>query len=264
MEYSMTTHQGKRENNQDYSGVFMNQSNLLIALLADGLGGHQAGDIASEMTVSQLGYKWEQADFINNHSFTVKKWLNREINQENNRIYEAANQYPDLEGMGTTLVTASILKDKIIISNIGDSRGYIYNNEELKQITEDHSFVSELQRKGQLTDEEAKNHYNKNALTRSLGVKDDVEIDFFSIVKSATEMIMLSSDGLTNVVNEKEIASILADETLSIDEKSSTLVQQAVENEGSDNITVLLIDLKDSEKVIVDKAGEEKCVQEKE
>ncbi|MDN6162356.1 MAG: protein phosphatase 2C domain-containing protein [Atopostipes sp.] len=176
----MTTHQGKRENNQDYSGTFMNQSDLLIALLADGLGGHQAGDIASEMIVSQLGNKWERSSFTGNNPINIEKWLDTEINQENERIYKVANKYPDLKGMGTTLVTATILDEQILIANIGDSRGYIYKDQELKQITKDHSFVSELRRKGQLTEEEAKNHYNKNALTRSLGIKDKVEIDFFS------------------------------------------------------------------------------------
>lgn len=260
MEYSMTTHQGKRENNQDYSGTFMNQSDLLIALLADGLGGHQAGDIASEMIVSQLGNKWERSSFTGNNPINIEKWLDTEINQENDRIYKVANKYPDLKGMGTTLVTATILDEQILIANIGDSRGYIYKDQELKQITKDHSFVSELRRKGQLTEEEAKNHYNKNALTRSLGIKDKVEIDFFSIVKETTDIIMLNSDGLTNVVGENEILSILADEKLTINEKSSTLVQRAIENEGSDNITVLLISLKDSKKPMFNKAGEKRCV----
>lgn len=243
MDYSVKTHQGKRKNNQDFAGVFINKSNLLLSVLADGLGGHRAGDIASEMAVSQLGNAWEQTDFAEEDLFIIQNWLEKKINRENKRLYEVAKKYSDLEGMGTTFVTCVILKEKILFSNIGDSRAYTYGEGRLEQITEDHSFVSELQRKGELTEEEAKNHYNKNALTRSLGVEGEVAIDFFKSSKSSTDIIMVNSDGLTNVVEEEEIIHILENEELTTDEKSLDLVQLAVDKEGSDNITVILIDL---------------------
>ena len=246
MDYSVKTHQGKRKDNQDFAGIFINQSNLLLALLADGLGGHRAGDIASEMAVSQLGHTWEQTDFTGEDLSIVQAWLENKINRENKRIYEQANKYSDLQGMGTTLVASIVLLDKILIANIGDSRAYLYENQRLDQITEDHSFVSELQRQGELTDEEAKTHYNRNALTRSLGVKGKVKIDFFKLEKSSRMIIMLNSDGLTNTVDKKDIIHILSKETLTLKQKSEELVQLAVDNEGSDNITVLLIELDDS------------------
>ncbi len=260
MDYSVKTHKGKRKNNQDFAGVFINQSNLLLALLADGLGGHRAGDIASEMAVSQLGHLWEQTSFTGEDSSTVQKWLDDKINGENKRIYELSNKYPDLEGMGTTLVASVVLDDEILLSNIGDSRAYTYKEEQLEQITEDHSFVSELQRKGELTDEEARNHYNRNALTRSLGVKGRVLVDFFRVKKSSLMTIMLNSDGLTNVLGKEEIIQILADEKTTLDSKSQTLVQLAVDNEGSDNITVLLINFKNRnalDDLTQNKVGEE-------
>ncbi|MDN6195134.1 MAG: Stp1/IreP family PP2C-type Ser/Thr phosphatase [Atopostipes suicloacalis] len=245
MEYSIKTHQGKRKTNQDFPGVYFNQSNVLLALLADGLGGHQAGDIASEMAVSQLGNSWEQTAFDEESLEAIKKWLIDKINQENKRIYEAANKHSDLKGMGTTLVAAVILKDEVLICNIGDSRAYRYKGKYLEQITEDHSFVSELQRKGELTEEEAKNHCNKNALTRSLGVSGEVTSDFFLVLKSKVDTIILNSDGLTNAVENKEIIALLANSELSLDKKTSGLIQSAIENEGSDNITVILLLLKE-------------------
>lgn len=256
MDYSVKTHQGKRKSNQDFAGVFINQADVLLALLADGLGGHQAGDIASEMAVSQLGNAWEQTDFIGDDLSKIQNWLTHHINGENERIYKVANKHSDLEGMGTTLVASVVLEEAILISNVGDSRAYTYKDEHLEQITEDHSFVSELLRRGELTDEEARNHYNRNALTRSLGVKGKVAVDFFQLEKTSAMTIMLNSDGLTNVVSEEAIIQILADKEATLDEKSHALVQLAVDSGGSDNITVLLITANEQKDLLNEEVGE--------
>lgn len=114
MNYSLKTHQGKRKNNQDYTGVFSNKSGLLLAVLCDGLGGHRGGDTASEMAVSQIGNSWEKTNFTGEESEPIQAWMDENINRENERIYEYANKYTDLEGMGTTLVASIILKEKIL------------------------------------------------------------------------------------------------------------------------------------------------------
>lgn len=256
MNYSLKTHQGKRKNNQDYTGAFINSSNLLLVVLCDGLGGHRGGDTASEMAVSQIGYSWEQTDFTKDNIAAVKSWLNENINRENNRIYECANKYPDLEGMGTTFVASVVLKHEILFSNVGDSRAYTYGEGKLKLVTEDHSFVSELQRQGQLTALEAKNHYNRNALTRSLGVQGEVEVDFFTSSTHTTEIVMLNSDGLSNVVDEEAMREILGNVDLTIEQKSDKLIKLAVDNDGTDNITVALIDLNEDETIRDRKVGE--------
>lgn len=243
MNYSLKTHQGKRKNNQDYAGVFINKSDLFLAVLCDGLGGHRGGDIASEMAVSQIGNSWKETSFTGEDADQAQEWLDENINRENERIYDRANKYPDLEGMGTTLVASVVLNEEILFSNVGDSRAYTYGEGKLELVTEDHSFVSELQRQGELTALEAKNHYNRNALTRSLGVKNKVRVDFFKPKKSSIELIMLNSDGLSNIVEEVDIIDVLMDTDLSLDQKSEKLVQLAVDNEGTDNITVALIDL---------------------
>lgn|SRR5690625_72315 len=243
MKYSLKTHQGKRKDNQDYAGMFFNEKGLLLAVLCDGLGGHQAGDIASEMAVSQIGNAWEGTDFTAQDTYLVQNWLKEKINKENSRIYEAASTYSDLEGMGTTLVASVILKENVLFSNVGDSRAYIYFNNQIELVTEDHSFVSELQRKGALTDLEALNHYNRNALTRSLGVEGPVDVDFFKRLINKVDVIMLNSDGLSNAVSENEMLEILKQTDLSLEQRAELLVNKAIENEGSDNITVSLIDV---------------------
>ncbi len=239
MSYSFKTHQGKRKDNQDYAGIFFNQENIKLSILCDGLGGHQAGDIASEMAVSQIGNVWEKTLFTKDDIDLVQDWLLEKINQENTRIFEAANTYSDLEGMGTTLVASVVFEHDILFSNIGDSRAYLYSEEQIELVTEDHSFVSELQRQGAITDLEASSHYNKNALTRSLGVEGRVDVDFFKRPVDSGEIILMNSDGVSNVVSEEEIINILKMNG-TVEEKADALIHKALENDASDNITVIL------------------------
>lgn len=252
MENSIKTNQGKRKDNQDYTESFYNQSNVLLAVLCDGLGGHQAGDIASEMAVSQIGNAWEKTEFNSTDTYIIQKWLSDKINEENIRIFDAASMYSDLSGMGTTLVASVVLKDQVLFANIGDSRAYTYKDGAIKLMTEDHSFVSELQRKGELTDLEALNHFNRNALTRSLGVEGNIKVDFFKEPKHDVDTVMLNSDGLTNVVNEEEIIEIFK-QNVTLEEKAEQLIDKAIANDASDNVTVNLIK---ANSMTIDKKGE--------
>lgn len=242
MNYSLKTNRGKRKDNQDYTGTFFNQSNVLLAILCDGLGGHQAGDIASEMAVSQIGNAWEKTDFSDSDLYMIQKWLQDKINEENTRIFEAASKFSDLEGMGTTLVAAAVLDRHILFANIGDSRAYVYKDASVDLVTEDHSFVSELKRQGGLTDAEAENHHIKNALTRSLGVKGQVDVDFFRLERQTVQNVLLNSDGLSNSVSEESMAEILSASD-SLEEKAEQLIEAALQNDASDNITVNVIDV---------------------
>lgn len=240
MKYSMNTDPGKRIENQDFTASFFNKTNIILSILCDGLGGHQAGDIASEMAVSQIGNAWEKTTFKSTDTYLVQKWLDEKINEENTRIYEASNTYSDLEGMGTTLVASVVLDNQILIANIGDSRAYVFQEGYLELVTEDHSFVSELQRRGEISDDEAMTHYNRNALTRSLGVNSPVDVDFFKIPTSQVDLIMLNSDGVSNTLTKEEMIAILNKEN-TLDEKSEELIQTAVLKEASDNVTVTII-----------------------
>ncbi|WP_071849364.1 Stp1/IreP family PP2C-type Ser/Thr phosphatase [Alkalibacterium sp. 20] len=241
MEIFKKTLIGKRSINQDYVETFLNKENQLIAILCDGMGGHKAGDIASEMAVLQIGNHWSATSFID--SDEAIEWLDQHINLENQRIYRVAKSYSDLDGMGTTIVAAAYINNEIIVGNIGDSRAYHFKQKELTLITEDHTFANELRLKGEISEEEAKNHRQRHTLTRSLGVLKKVEIDFFVFEKADDSILMLCSDGLSNGVENDLMSSILT-RPRSINDRGNILIENALRNGSTDNITVCLIDNK--------------------
>ncbi|MFO8069766.1 MAG: Stp1/IreP family PP2C-type Ser/Thr phosphatase [Alkalibacterium sp.] len=236
--------------NQDYVETFLNKDNQLIAILCDGMGGHKAGDIASEMAVLQIGNHWAETSFSD--SDEAKEWLDQHINLENQRIYRVAKSYSDLDGMGTTIVAAAYVDNDIIIGNVGDSRAYYFNQEDLTLITEDHTFANELRLKGEISEEEAKNHRQRHTLTRSLGVFNKVEIDFFVFEKSNDSILMLCSDGLSNGL-ENELMSEILTSPYSINDRGNILIENALQNGSTDNITVCII----NNKFDTDSEGEE-------
>jgi len=239
MEFAYRTDVGrKRLNNQDYVGVFSNQSGATLALVADGMGGHRGGDVASEMAVSHVGFDFEATTTTDIEA--IVKWLIFELQQENERILEKAQQYRDLLGMGTTIVATIISGTRFLVANIGDSRAYLYRNQRLMQITEDHSLVNELVKRGELTPEEAARFPQKNVITRSLGVNNDVDADVTIYDMEPDDYLLLCSDGLTNMVSDPQIAGVIA-EDMSLGGKAQELVLMANAAGGTDNITALLI-----------------------
>ena len=190
----------KREINQDYvfatDETIGNLPNLLV--VADGMGGHRAGDFASRFTVEVL------AEEVQNSKEThPEQILGNAIQTANERLMEEAAKDSRLEGMGTTLVAATILDHVLYFANVGDSRLYLINKE-IRQLSKDHSMVEEMVRLGGLTEEEAKHHPDKNIITRAMGVKDKVEPDFFEYRLKGGDTILMCSDGLTNMVDDDE------------------------------------------------------------
>lgn len=239
MEINFQTDVGQRRNtNQDYAGVFKNTAGIELAILADGMGGHQAGDVASQMAVNNIGASWETSDIA--EAEKAVKWLIKRIQNENEVIYQKGQTQDEFLGMGTTIVSAVLLKNSFVLSNVGDSRAYLLRNDELLQLTEDHSLVNELVKSGEITREMAANHPRKNVLTQSLGMPKTVEVDVANHYWVPNDYILLCSDGLTNMVTEAEIlATLTADKTL--EEKVSALIAAANKAGGLDNITVLVI-----------------------
>lgn len=226
-----------RTRNEDYVGLFQNKVGIKFAVVADGLGGHKGGDVASEMAVSHLGYRFETTSF--NEPRKGKEWLSLEVRKENQMILERAQQYKDLNGMGTTLVCAMFFGGKYLLANIGDSRGYLYHKGELTQLTEDHSFVNELVKRGQISSEEAKHHPQKNIITRTLGVSAKANLDEKILELEDGDLLLLCSDGLTNMVEDEQIAKVLQTQT-KLQEKCRLLIKLANEAGGNDNITLLI------------------------
>ena len=233
--FSMTDIGRKREINQDYvfatDETIGNLPNLLV--VADGMGGHRAGDFASRFTVEVL------AEEVQNSKEThPEQILGNAIQTANERLMEEAAKDSRLEAMGTTLVAATILDHVLYFANVGDSRLYLINKE-IRQLSKDHSMVEEMVRLGGLTEEEAKHHPDKNIITRAMGVKDKVEPDFFEYRLKGGDTILMCSDGLTNMVDDDEIFQIVKS-ARDIVEAVETLIQRANENGGSDNIGIVL------------------------
>ncbi|AUI71416.1 Stp1/IreP family PP2C-type Ser/Thr phosphatase [Companilactobacillus alimentarius] len=238
MKYALLTDVGKlRENNQDYVNVFKNKKGIVFGIVADGMGGHRGGDVASDMAVSHLGHNFEESE-VNNIT-ELREWIISELSKENDRIVSVSNQFDDLSGMGTTMVGVFFIDEKMMVVNVGDSRCYIYTNNELKQLSVDHSLVHELLETGQISPEEAENHPQKNIITQTLGVSQTVQprVKNFDLIDDS--IILLCTDGLTNMVPENEIKDILAKD-ITLEAKCHILIDKANAAGGRDNITALL------------------------
>lgn len=230
--------------NEDFVSYFSNQKKQPLMLISDGMGGHRAGDVASEMAVSHLGEAWKETAFENVEN--VSSWLLNTIQKVNKLIFQKSLDFVDLDGMGTTLVAAAYVNEELVIAHIGDSRAYLYRNFQLKQLTDDHSLVNELMKTGELTETEARNHPQKNILTRSMGVKERIQVDLTSVPIQKNDVLLLCTDGLSNLIEEEEIKKVLKD-WLPLEEKGEKLITLANEAGGRDNISVLLANFLEDE-----------------
>lgn len=225
----------KREVNQDY--VFVsdkplgNIPNLLV--VADGMGGHKAGDFASRYAVESLKDALKKGT-----EDGPETMIKKAIQFANQKLVEASRQDARLEGMGTTLVAATVIEQTLYFANVGDSRLYLLNNG-IKQLSRDHSFVQEMVRLGGINAEDAKHHPDKNIITRAVGVGEKLEIDFFEYRLQKGDMILMCTDGLSNMVEDEEILRIVKS-SRDIVEAVERLIERANENGGQDNIGVIL------------------------
>ena len=235
--FSVTDIGRKRKLNQDF--VYSSDEpvgNLKnVYIVADGMGGQQAGDYASKCTVETMVREirgcFEQSPI---------RILSRAIRIANDQVRRKAREDESLYGMGTTVVAATVLGKYLQVANVGDSRLYIIN-EEVRQITRDHSLVEEMVRMGGLDREAARNHPDKNIITRAIGARDTIEIDFFHEELKSGDLVLMCSDGLTNMLEDEEIGRILKTPG-TIEERAERLIDAANQNGGRDNIAVILID----------------------
>lgn len=236
--FSSTDVGRRREINQDYMFTSETAVGKLpnLFLVADGMGGHKAGEYASRKAVEIIVEHIAAGE--SNQAVTLIK---KAILEANRQLLKEALIDIDKEGMGTTIVAATIIGQKLLVANVGDSRLYVANEEGISQITKDHSYVAEMVRSGKIKKSEAKFHPDKNMITRAVGVFPSLDVDFFEIELKEKDSILLCSDGLTNMVEEEEILNIILDQN-DLKEKTTTLIEQANKNGGTDNITVLLIE----------------------
>lgn len=234
--FSITDIGRKRKVNQDY--IYTSEKpvgNLPnVFIVADGMGGHNAGDYASKVTVETMLTEIENS-FEKNPTIIFR----RAIEEANAVIRRRAGEDSRLEGMGTTVVAASCLGGFLQVANVGDSRLYVVNRE-IRQITRDHSYVEEMVRIGELDRADARNHPDKNIITRAVGAEDRVEPDFFTVELNERDIVLMCSDGLTNMLEDEEIRMII-NSAGDLVEKAERLVAAANANGGRDNISVVLI-----------------------
>lgn len=236
--FAMTDIGSRREVNQDY--VYCNDDavGLLpnLYIVADGMGGHKAGDFASRFSVNEF-----EKELKEQKARTIIGSMEGAIRLVNERLLKEAAE-PDYEGMGTTFVAACISEGSLFVLNIGDSRLYLLNETgTIRQITQDHSLVEEKILRGEIDRKEAKNHPEKNVITRALGATEQVVPDFFEVELEAGDYVLLCSDGLTNMVEDVTIKEVVLNQELALKEKVEKLIGLANENGGRDNISLVLV-----------------------
>lgn len=247
MKFAIKSDVGQRRKvNEDAAGYFESKNNIPLMMVCDGIGGHNAGEIASAMALMSIGQAWEKTEF--NDIEEVYQWLIQKITEANEAIFTRSAQYEDLYGMGTTVVVASIIGNQLMIANVGDSRAYVLRNFQLKQLTEDQSLVNALLKSGEITPEEAENHPNKNIVTQSLGVTFSVEIDFVRMTIKNEDTLILCSDGLSDMLSLEEIRNVM-NHYSDVEQQVEKAVQEANEAGGRDNITVAIAKIQLQEEV---------------
>lgn len=247
MKFAIKSDVGQRRKvNEDAAGYFESKNHIPLMMVCDGIGGHNAGEIASAMALMSIGQAWEKTEF--NDIEEVYQWLIQKITEANEAIFTRSAQYEDLYGMGTTVVVASIIGNQLMIANVGDSRAYVLRNFQLKQLTEDQSLVNALLKSGEITPEEAENHPNKNIVTQSLGVTSSVEIDFVRMTIKNEDTLILCSDGLSDMLSLEEIRNIM-NHYSDVEQQVEKAVQEANEAGGRDNITVAIAKIQLQEEV---------------
>lgn len=235
--FSMTDIGRHRKMNQDYVYISKrpvgNLPNLFI--VADGMGGHNAGEYASRHTVNTI-VSSAAASFLTQPAAI----LGEAIKAANRELLRQAVLDTSMWGMGTTVVAAVILENRLYVANVGDSRLYIVNNN-ITQITKDHSYVEEMVRRGQIAKEDARLHPDKNIITRAVGALEEIEIDFFEEELVFGDEILMCSDGLTNMIEDEQIRQIIKTRE-DVSEQADKLIETANQNGGKDNITVVIVD----------------------
>lgn len=228
-----------RSSNQDAYAVGELPGEVAWAVVCDGMGGEAGGNIASALAVKVISEKITAAYNEKMRDASIKNLLDSAICAANIEVYDMAYSRPDLKGMGTTVV-AVIVRDKTaFIAHAGDSRAYIFNGDNIQQITTDHSLVQNLVDRGEITAEEAEHHPKKNYITRAVGVEKRIDIDFSEIDLNDNETLVLCTDGLSNFVTKSEMVEDIKDGQYYA--FADRLVKRANKNGGGDNITVVAI-----------------------
>lgn len=226
-----------RRENQDAFVTGHSSEKTAFAVVCDGMGGANGGNVASEMAVRRVSERLAGTDLDTVTADSLNYIFESAIAAANIDIYDKAKESPEFSGMGTTLVAAVALEQTLFVAHVGDSRAYLINGAGITRITKDHSVVQQMIEQGQLTESEAKNHPRKNFITRALGVEETVPYDYVDLPWQPGDKLLLCTDGLTNMVDDEEIARLVNE-----DNPAEKLVDAALKAGGTDNITACIIE----------------------
>lgn len=233
-----------RTHNEDSVMIVNNLSGEYLMVVADGMGGHKAGEVASSIVVNGLTDKFKKLETIGEKQDAVN-WIRENVSELNDAIFKYTDEFKESKGMGTTLVLAIVTKDYILFGNVGDSSGFVMKKGGLYKVTKDHTLVNLLVETGELTKEEAVNHPRKNVLMRALGANNPVDVDIFDVEREC-DYVLLCSDGLTNMLNKDQIEKVLNSD-ISLEEKVVKLIRKSNLRGGTDNVSIACLEREDGE-----------------
>jgi PPM family protein phosphatase len=229
-----------RDVNEDSSNLVETPSGMIIAIVADGMGGHQAGELASRYAVETIEKILSQP-LPNPTTEQKSQLLQKAVIEANQVVYHFSSQNNEMQGMGTTTITAMIDDREVVLAHVGDSRAYLLHSDKLYQLTKDHTYIEFLKEHGQITEEEAKNHPQRHMILRAVGTSEQIEIDTIHTLWKKEDILLLCSDGLTTMVPDREIGLLLSSVTLTLEQKADQLLAKALDAGGADNITLILL-----------------------
>lgn len=239
------TDSGKvRSHNEDNLIIVKNKNNEYLMAVADGMGGHKAGEIASSIAINHLSSEYSLIDSMGSKEDAIA-WFRNIVCEINDLIFKYTNENPESKGMGTTLVMCLLTNSYLLFGNIGDSSGFVKKDGKLFKVTKDHTLVNLLISSGELNEEDAKFHPKKNVLMKALGAVNPAEIDIFDVEKNI-DGILLSSDGLTNMLSIEQIENVLKLD-ISLEDKAKKLITKSNNRGGPDNISVALLEIESGE-----------------
>ena len=228
-----------RSHNEDSVTIVKNNNDEYLVVVADGMGGHKAGEVASSLVVNELSKRFSMLSSMGTKEEAVV-WLKEIIDEINVKILRYAEEHVDASGLGTTCVCSLITKDFLLFGNIGDSSGYVYKKGKIYKVTKDHTLVNILLENGELTESDAKNHPQKNVLMKALGAAERIEMDIFDVERNV-DGVLLCSDGLTNMISVEQMEKILGDGELDLEGQVGKMINKANMRGGNDNITVACV-----------------------
>jgi protein phosphatase len=233
-----------RNHNEDSVTILSNDNGEYLLAVADGMGGHSAGEVASSIAINHIS-KMFKDNFLNMEKVQAVNWLRDTVIEINDLIFDYAEKHPESKGMGTTLVVALVTKDYILFGNIGDSSGFVVKDNKLRKVTYDHTLVNLLLRAGEISEAEAKEHPKKNVLMKALGANNPIDIDIFDCDMDITA-ILLCSDGLTSMLDNEQIEKVLFEEDITIEDKVIKLIRKSNNRGGIDNISIAYLEFMES------------------